>query len=558
MGKKITRREFIRTTLSFLAASALSGSFRIEAKPAGDFDLIIKGGTVIDGTGKDGFPADVAVKGDKIVAVGNLKGAGARLILDARGRIVCPGFIDIHAHSDVTPFINPNCESKIHQGVTTELNGNCGWSGFPIVPSDLKKLVKEEYGERKRWSLSELFNLLEKRGTSVNYAILVGHGTVREAVMGMQRRAPTKQELEQMKALVKEAMEQGAFGLSTGLEYPPGMFADTEEIIELCKVVARHGGFYATHMRSEDVKLIEAVEEALEIARRAELPLEISHLKAAGRANYWKMDRVLEMIEKAKKEGIDVNADRYPYTAFSTTLTIFFPEWAHEGGMKKFLARLKDPETRKKMRKETELNVETANSWDNILIVKVKTKKNTKFVGKTVAEAAELAGKDPFNFACDLLLEEKGEVMMVGFGMSEENTIKVLTHPLTMLCSDGSSLAPYGPLSGGLPHPRNYGAFPRFISRYVREKKVLSLPEAIKKMTYMPAQKMGLKGRGHIAEDKFADIVVFDFNTIKDTATFLNPHRYPEGIDYVIVNGKLVIDKGRHTGARAGRILRRA
>ncbi len=557
MGKRITRREFIRTTLSFLAASALSGSFRIEAKPAEDFDLIIKGGTVIDGTGKDGFPADVAVKGDKIVAVGNLKGAGARLVLDARGRIVSPGFIDIHAHSDVTPFINPNCESKIHQGVTTELNGNCGWSGFPIVPSELKKLVKKEYGDKKRWSLSELLNLLEKRGTSVNYAILVGHGTVREAVMGMQRRAPTKQELEQMKALVKEAMEQGAFGLSTGLEYPPGMFADTEEIIELCKVVARHGGFYATHMRSEDVKLIEAVEEALKIARNAELPLEISHLKAAGRANYWKMDRVLEMIEKAKKEGIDVNADRYPYTAFSTTLTIFFPEWAHDGGMKKFLERLKDPETRKKMWKETELNVETANSWDNILIVKVKTKKNTRFVGKTVAEAAKLAGKDSFNFACDLLLEEKGEVMMVGFGMSEENTIKVLTHPLTMLCSDGSSLAPYGPLSEGLPHPRNYGAFPRFIARYVREKKVLSLPEAIKKMTYMPAEKMGLKGRGHIAKGKFADIVVFDFNTIKDTATFLNPHRYPEGIDYVIVNGKLVIDKGRHTGARPGRVLRR-
>ncbi|MFB0518955.1 MAG: amidohydrolase family protein, partial [Acidobacteriota bacterium] len=364
------------------------------------------------------------------------------------------------------------------------------------------------------------------------------------------------EEIEQMKALVAEAMEQGAFGLSTGLEYTPSGFAATPEVLELCRVAAEYGGFYATHIRGEAIQLIDAIGEAIFIAESVGIPLQISHLKAAGKVNWWKTPMVIDLIERAQQRGLSVHADRYPYTAYSTGITIFFPQWALEGGTKRFLERIKDRELRQKMRAETIERVVGNNSWESILIVGVNTEKNRPLEGKYISEAAAESKKDPYEFICDLLIEEDGNVSIVGFGMSEEGTELILKHPLVMLGSDGSALAPYGPLSEGIPHPRNYGAFPRFLGLYVREKKLLTLPEAIKKITSMPAAKIGLKDRGSVQKGNFADIVIFDPQTISDQATYTDSEQYPAGIDYVIVNGKIVVDHGEHTGELPGKTLK--
>jgi N-acyl-D-amino-acid deacylase len=563
MKDKISRRQFIESSAKtgfMIGVSVGIGGKRIFASPQ-RFDLIIKNGFIIDGENKDAFKSDLGIISDRIQEIGNLSSAEAKKVIDASGKTISPGFVDIHSHSDTELLINPKAESKIRQGVTTDLGGNCGHCPFPRKKelSAFEKNRVEELNLDLNWiDLEGYHSEMEKRGIAVNHATLVGQGTVRRYVMGDARRKPTTQELDTMKKLVAAAMSQGAFGLSSGLEYIPDRFSSAEEIIELCKVVAAAGGLYGTHMRSEDTFLMEAVSEAIYIAESAKLRLQISHLKAAGKANYYKIPLVFDLMERAKERGIEITADRYPYTAYSTTLNIMFPVWALAGGSGKFAERLKDKNLRQKMKEEALEKVEGNNSWKNMLITFVSNEKNKQLVGKYIQEAADENNRDPYEFACDLLITEGGTLSITGFGMSEENTEKVLKHPLVMLCSDGSALAPYGPLDRGLPHPRNYGAFPRFLARYVREKKLLPLPEAIKKMSSMPAATIGLKKRGMIKKDYYADLVIFDSAKIEDKATYIEPKQYAEGIDYVIVNGKVVVDHGEHTGALPGKVLHRA
>jgi len=553
MKNGISRRQFIKKTAKaglFVSLSGGWGRKRIFTVP-NRFDLIIKNGKIIDGLNTEAFTSDLGIVADRIETLGKLNSESAKLVIDAKGKVVSPGFIDIHSHTDTVLLLNPKAESKIRQGVTTELGGNCGHSPFPLKP-----IRKKNNNLDVDWiDLDGYHAKMEKKGIAVNHATLVGQGTIRALVMDHARRTPTTQEMDAMKKHVETAMTQGAFGISTGLEYIPSRFAKTPELIELCGLAAKHGGFYATHTRSEDTKLMEAVAEAIHIAESAELPLHISHLKACGKGNYYKIPLVIDLIERAKERGLEVTADRYPYRAYSTTLNIMFPMWALDGGPERFVERLKDKDLRLKMKEEAIEKAEGNNSWEAMLIRSARNEKNHHLVGKYIQDAADEKKQDAYEFACDLLISEGGSVSIIGFGMGEENTDLVLKHPLVALCSDGSAIAPYGPTDRGAIHPRNYGAFPRFLSVYVREKKLLTLPEAIKKMTSLPATKMGLKNRGAIKERNYADIVIFDPSEISDQATYLKPKQYPKGIDYVIVNGKIVVDHGKHTGEMAGRVL---
>lgn len=547
MASKTTRRDFLKKGISAGVALWISGERIIDRSlMAGQaFDVIIRGGLIIDGVSDREYMADVGIVDERIQTIGNLEGSKARSIVNASGRIVSPGFIDIHSHTDSNLLINPRAESKVRQGVTTELSGNCGSSDFPLQES-----------KRKDWAnLEQLQSLLIEKRIAVNFASLVGHGTVRAFVMGEEMRAPTEKEMDLMRGIVAEAMEQGAFGLSTGLEYAPSGFASSDELVELCRIVERFGGFYSTHIRSEDSLALEALGESIFIAEKGGLPLQISHLKISGKINWWKMPLMIDLIERAHERGLPVTADRYPYTAYSTGLSVFYPKWARNGGAEGLVKRLKDSETRERMKEETIRSVKNNNSWESLLIVGVEKSENGWLEGKRIHEAAAELNRDPYEFACDLLIKEEGYVSVVGFGMSEENTEMVLKHPLVMLGSDGSAIAPYGELNKGIPHPRNYGAFPRFLSLYARQKKLVSLPEAVKKMTSMPAAKMGLRDRGIVKKGYFADIVIFDPESIQDRATYTQPKQYPAGIDKVFVNGKLVVDKGEHTGELPGKVL---
>ena len=518
------------------------------------YDVIIRNGTIVDGLNAKPFRADVGIAGERIRVIGPLATAEARTVLDATGKIVAPGFIDIHAHTEAPELLlNPRGESKIRQGVTTEISGNCGGSSFPMskeVSEDEKKHSGRSGLVRDWFDLEGYFSRLKKTGLVFNYATLVGQGSIRELVLGDARRSPNAEELERMKSLVARAMEQGAIGISTGLEYSPSGFASTEEVIELCRAAAAYGGFYATHVRSEDSRVVEAVAEAIHIAEAAKLPLEISHFKVCGTTYWWKLPKLFDLVDRARERGLDVTADRYPYTAYNTGLSVFYPNWVLDGGAGAFVERLKDPGERLKMNEETFEKLE-GTPWENILLVDMDQEENKPLVGKTIQQAADEARQDPYEFSCDLLIKEGGNVSIIGFGMDEGGTEQTLKHPLVMLCSDGSALAP----DGGMPHPRNYGTFPRFLGHYVRERKIMGLPEAIQKMTSMPAAKAGLKDRGAIRTGNWADLVVFDPAAIADKATYTDPEQYPVGIDYVLVNGKVVIDHGVHSGEMAGKLL---
>jgi len=525
-----------------------------------ELDVIIKNGIVVDGTGIPSKQSDVGIAGDRIAKIGELSKVQAKNVINADGLIVAPGFIDIHSHSDICLISNPRAESKIRQGVTTEVGGNCGASVAPISEKNRGEFLEEaeEMGVRVDWyTLEGFLNKLENAGIALNYVSLVGHGTIRSSIMGLDDRTPTANELQQMKEEVSKAMRQGAFGLSTGLIYAPGCFAETDEIVELCKVANEYNGIYTSHMRSEGDKLIEAVNEAIEIGRKANIPVQISHIKAAGENNFGKVKYVLQMVEQARTEGVDVTCDRYPYVASATALSSFFPTWARAGGKDEFLARLRKPEIRTKIRKEIDEGIENKIRWEKILLSWVRSHKNKAVEGKWIAEVAKERGQDPFNFACELLLEERGFVNVFSFGMSQEDTDAAILHPLVMIGSDSSTRAPYGMLGRQKSHPRAYGTFPRVIRDYVRERKLLSLPEAIRKMTWASAQRLGIDDRGIIREGAFADLVVFDLNKIEDCATYKEPHQYPKGIEYVLVNGQIVIDRGEHTGRLPGRVLRK-
>ncbi len=533
------------------------------------FDLAIKNGRIVDGTGNPWFRADIGIRKGKIAEIGRLTSSEAKKIIDAEGLVVCPGFIDMHNHSDRSLLVNPNLESAVRQGITTLVIGNCGFSLAPVDPTKKEFMVKYfsrflPVGVELRidWStFGEYLTRLEENKAASNIATLVGHGTVRASVIGFEDRDPTPEELEKMKMLVAEAMDAGAFGLSTGLIYPPGMYSKTYELIELCKVVARYGGIYASHIRGEGATLVEAVKEAIEIGEKSGVPVEISHHKAAGKVNWGKTKETLKLMEEARARGVDVTCDQYPYNAGMTSLATLLPPWTQVGGMEETLKRLRNPEERERIRRDIEEgvagweNMISNCGWESIYISFVATKENKVLEGKNLAEIAELKGKDEFSALFDLILEEKGKAYIVIFEMDEEDIRRVMRSRLQMVGTDSWAVAPYGVLSEGKPHPRFYGTYPRILGKYVREDRVITLEDAVRKMTSFPAQKLKLKDRGLIREGSWADIVVFDPIRVKDRATYEDPHQYPEGIKYVLVNGEVVIDKGEHTGVLARKIL---
>lgn len=520
------------------------------------YDIVIEGGKIVDGSGSPWFKGDVAVVGDRIVKIGGLGSHEAERVIDATGLLVCPGFVDVHTHTDASFIINPKADSKIRQGVTTEMLGNCGGSLAPIT--ELGKSFEgkrlEELGIEWDWSsVAEYLERLEKGGMPVNVGTLVGHGTVRASIMGYEARAPSESELDGMKELVDQGMREGAFGLSTGIKYAPGVYADTREIVELSKVVARYGGVYATHIRNQGVHLIESVEEAITIGREAGCPVQIAHLKVKGRLNWGKSFNMLRIIDKARDEGIDVTYDQYPYIAASTGAFAITPKWAREGGLESFLERLRDPEQRERI----EEGVTEQEDWTGSLKLLVcKFDPDPSYEGKSIAEIAELRGKTRQAAMCDLILEAEGRVPLILFFGWDTDVEAIMTHHAMMVGSDGSSLANYGELGKGKPHPRNYGAFVRFLGKYVIREELLSLEDGVRRMTSFPASRYRLSGRGFLKTGGYADITVVDPKTVIDKATFQDPHQYAEGIQHVLVNGTLTVEGGEYNGAQAGRVLR--
>lgn len=554
MALKMTRREFVKTGTTASIGILVGCSVRNR------FDVIIKNGLVFDGSGAPGISTDLGIKGNKITAIADFSTATADQVIDAKGSAVSPGFIDIHTHTDIGLLVNPRAESKIHQGVTTEVAGNCGDSPFPIGENNFEEINKnlfERYGIELTWrDINGFFNALQEKQVSINYASFTGHGDLRSFVVGKNDIEPTSDQLKQMKKILAESMEQGSFGLSTGLEYAPGSYAKTDELIELCKVVSKENGVYATHIRNEDDRVEEAIEEALLICRKANVSTEISHLKACNQNNWHKVDHILEMIETAVKSGNPVHADRYPYIAYGTGLTVFLPLWSRQGETEEILVRLRDKKLLPEIKAYADNRGAGIGGWDRVVINSCFSAKNKGWEGKSIQDCSEATSKEPFEFIKDILIEERNRVDIVGFAMNEDNLKKVFSHPLVMIGSDGSAVSPQGKLSEGKPHPRYYGTFPRVLGKYCREEKIFDLATAIKKMTSMPADKLGLKNRGYLKKGYCADITIFNPETVIDNATFVNPHQFPSGIEYVIVNGKMTVKNGKHTGEVAGEILR--
>lgn len=556
----INRRDFLRKTGK--AALGAAGLILTGNRcGSGRFDLVFKEALVVDGSGRKAFLADVGLQGKIIKFIGKIGNTRALKVIEARGLVLAPGFIDVHNHTDVQLLVCPTADSLVRQGITTVVGGNCGSSRFPFTPEMLEeenRYLKNELGIEADWKdLAGFFRRLSAQRIGINYATLVGQGTIRAAVVGYSDRKPLAGELRRMKELVAMAMKQGAFGLSTGLEYAPGSFASTDELIELASVLRDFNGVYATHMRDEEDKVLEAVDEAIEIAEKAGVGLQISHLKVGYPRNWNKIEALLEKIDRAVEKGIRVTADVYPYTAFATGLSIFFPLWVREGKKEDFLGRLRNPDLQGRLRQAIEEAEKNVGSWDRVLISAVRTPKNRPLEGMSILQAAELQRKDIFAFIRDLLLEEEGQVSMVCFAMSEENLRKIIKHPLTFICTDGELTSTRGILSRGKPHPRYYGSFPRAIAEYVRKEKLLPLEEMVRKMTSAPAARFGLRRRGLIKEGYYADLVLFDPEKIQDRATYAAPHRYPDGISCVLVNGQVVFDGQEMTGRLAGEILRR-
>lgn len=551
--KKISRRKFLKAG----SAAGMGALLGCSLQP--QFDIIIKNGTAFDGLGNPGKTLDIGIKNNKIKAITNLENATADTTIDAEGLYIAPGFIDIHTHTDLELLANPKAESKIRQGITTEVAGNCGYSPFPLTSGDGKELDKEaqrKYGFSVNWTnLKGFFRAIEERKTALNYATFTGHGDLRSFVVGKNDVQPGAGQIKQMQRKLAQSMEFGSLGLSTGLEYAPGSYADTKEIIELCKIVTKRRGVYATHMRSEGARVEEAIQEALDISRKSGVSLQISHLKACNKPNWHKIENMMHLIHNAQKEGLAVLADRYPYSAWGTGLTTFLPLWARQGGTDDILARLKNTTDRAKIRQYSRERGQLIGGWDHVMISSCDTKQNKKWEGKYISECIQETGQSPTEFIFELLDEERNKVSIIGFAMDEGNLKKVLSDPLVVIGSDGTAVAPYGKLGTGNPHPRYYGSFPRVLGKYCREEGIFDWPTAIKKMTSQSAQKLRLKQRGIIKKGYFADITIFNPETVIDKAKFSNPHQYPKGIEYVIVNGKPVIIKGQHTGNLPGNIL---
>ena len=558
------RRKFLKKTGQAALIAGFGGcNLLLKGCTKGqDFDLVIKEGAILDGMGKEKRAEDIGIKGELIEYIGKIPVSRGKSVIDAQGLTVTPGFIDAHDHSDVGLLVNPKAESHIHQGITTLVSGNCGSSPFPVPDALYEKRrqeLKNIYDIELSWrDIEGFFSEIEKRGTALNYSTFLGHGALRGAVVGFNDETPGEEGIRKMQSLIKQNIQSGALGLSSGLEYAPGSYAETSELISLCKAAGECGGLYATHMRDEGDYLLESLDEAITIAREAGVLLQISHLKCAYPRNWGKLDKALEKIEQAKNQGVDVFCDRYPYTAGATGLSSFnFPLWAHQGTTDDFIKRLKDPSLEPRFREHLKAREEKLGSWDKVLISGVVTEKNRPFEGKSILECMKLTGKDAFQFMRDLLIEERDQVGMVLFMMNEENLKRILSHPLVGVGCDSSVMAPYGKLSGGKPHPRGYGSFPRVLGKYIREERIALLPDMIKKLTSLPAKRFGFKKRGCLEKGYYADIVLFDKKTVKDMATYDDPHRYPEGIEFVIVNGEVVINRGEHTGRLPGKVLKK-
>lgn len=549
-------------SLLFALLLLLAPALRAEAP----FDLVLEHGRIVDGTGSPWYSGDVGVREGRIAAIGNLAGASARRRIDVAGKVVAPGFIDMLGQSEATILVEPRLPSKIYQGITTEITGE-GGSIAPLSDrmAEEDRLGYEHLGITADWrSLDDYFRRLEKQGMGINLATYVGATQVRRMVLGQENRAPSPAELDRMKGLVREAMEQGAVGLSTSLQYAPAPYATTEELIALAAESARHGGLYATHMRSESEGEMAAIDEAIRIAREARTPVEIWHLKAAGKQNWGRMPDIVRKIEEARNSGVDITADTYAYPAWFNTFSAFVPPWAHEGGDGPMIARLRDPATRARIRKEMESTAPAA--WDNewqeipgpeaVLLSVFQNPDLVPLQGKTLAEVAKTRGKEPIETLFDLLSEDHGYTSVAVFGMSEPDILLALKQPWVSICNDSQGTSPEGRLGREHPHPRAYGTFPRILRKYVREEGQLTLPDAIRKFTALPAQRMHLADRGVIKQGLWADLVVFDPATIKDLATFENPNQLSQGMEYVLVNGVPVIDGGKMTGALPGKVLR--
>jgi N-acyl-D-amino-acid deacylase len=526
-------------------------------------DLVLENGRIVDGTGSPWYRGDVAITDGEIVALGDVS-ASADRVVDVTDAVVAPGFIDIHTHSDFTLPVDREAHSKVRQGVTLEVVGNCGMSAAPRVGAAADEVDDDfaffgvtEAVDTSQWeSMGEFLDFLDDGGLSINVASLVGHKNARVAVVGYDDREPTAAELDEMRELVDRALSAGAVGLSTGLIYTPGAYADTDELVALAEVAADHGGIYATHMRSEGDDLIAAVEEALTVGRQAAIPVQISHHKAVGPDNWGKIRYTLRRLELAReREGIDVQCDQYPYAASSTYLSARVPPWAHEGGTEALLDRLRDPETVERI--ESEL-ADYAGSWDNILLTEVHTAELSHVEGKTLRELADRDGEDrsPVSIVTDVLLADDAQTRHVHFGMDRADVETVMQHDLTMIGSDGNSLRRDGPLGEGMPHPRSYGTFPRVLGRYVREESVLTLETAVHKMTGLPAARLGLEDRGVLKPGMRADVTVFSPDTVGQAGSFTDPAQYADGVRHVLVDGTFVVEHREHTGARPGRTLR--
>jgi len=528
-------------------------------------DLILGGGTIVDGSAAPARRADIGIEGDRITAIGDLSSApGERL--DCRGLVVSPGFIDMHSHTDFSILEVPDADSKVRQGITTEVVGNCGFSTFPIIEERRAQFSAFAAflnpNMRLDWSSgSEFFARVESKGTAVNLAQLVGHGTVRLAVLGMDPRPPTAHEIDQMKSHVRQAFEAGVWGYSTGLIYAPCSYAQTEEVAAVAEAARPFDGIYFTHMRDEGDHLLEAIDEALTIGRSAGLRVQLSHFKSAGARNWGRAGAALQKVEAARAAGQDVMFDQYPYLAGSTTLTALLPPTSLQGGIAALLENLRDADFRARARKGIDEGVPgwwnpvAGSGWDSVTIAGAAT--TPEYEGQTLSDIGTQLGGDGFDAMSELLLANDGAVSIVIFMMSEDDLQTGLRHPLVMVGSDGFATSPDAGIGGGRPHPRTYGCFPRVLGTYVRELGVLSLDQAVYKMSTMQARRLGLTDRGEVREGAIADLVVFDAETVAERSTYADPHQYPAGIPHVLVAGRPVVQSGRTTGARPGKVLRR-
>ena len=544
-----------------LIAAALS---TCQVEPTQVFDIVVVNGMVVDGSGSGRFPADIAVIGDTIERIGRLSDAekrSARCLIDATDLIVSPGFIDIHTHSDYALLVDGTAQSKIRQGVTTEVLGESRSAG-PVIGQASRSAP---YGIVVDWStLGGYFERLEQCGVSVNVASYVGATQVRLCVLGEDSRDPTEAEMDEMRDLVVQAMEDGAFGLSSALLVPPNTYITTGQLVELAQAVKPYGGIYSTHIRSEGEGIQDALREAVETGERAGVPVDIIHLKVADRRLWGQMEDVCDLLEQARKRGLQVTANQYPYIAGQNDLVALVPPWAMENGHEEMMNHLARPSSRRRMERDIYEGIPdwfnhylAMGDWEGCVVASVTTEKNKPFEGESLAEISKRLGKSPTDVTFDLLLEEGGSVPAVYFLMSEQDVCHAMQQPWVSFGSDGTAVQPEGILGEGKPHPRWYGTFPRILGRYVREEGVISLEEAIRKMTSLNAAKLGITDRGMLVEGNKADVTIFDAERIVDRATFENPHQYPLGVEHVIVNGVMVLDKGSHLGTKPGRVLRK-